>query len=218
MLDSSMAADETEGSAEGPGSGPVPRSAIITFSLVAVGLGIVTLYSLWAFWPSSGASMTPLQQHLSWFGLRLGVSREFLFFLTVALAGGLGGLIHTIRSFVSYVGNRQLVWSWLPYNLLLPLVGALAGTVFYLVLRAGLFSPSTSVQQASPFGFAAISMLAGLFSPQAFEKLKQLAGHVFTDVPQESNALIGRQQPSDVSTGVGTAATRDDAPAGDSET
>lgn len=143
-----MAADETEGPAEGPGSGPVPRSAIITFSLVAIGLGIVTLYSLWAFWPSSGASMTPLQQHLSWFGLRLGVNRAF--------------------------------------------------------------------------GFAAISMLAELFSPQAFEKLEQLeqlAGHVhvFTDILPESNALIGRQQPGDVSTGVGTAATRGDAPAGDSE-
>lgn len=174
---------------EGPGSGAVPRSGIIVFSLVAAGLGIVALYSLWVFWPSSGQATTPLQQQVSWFAVRLSVSREFLFFLTVALAGGLGGLIHTIRSFVSYVGNRQLVWSWLPYNLLLPVVGALGGTVFYLVLRAGLFSPSTSVQQASPFGFAAVSILAGLFSPQAFEKLKQLAGQVFTDVPAEGNAL-----------------------------
>jgi hypothetical protein len=79
-------------------------------------------------------------------------------------------------------GNRHLVWSWVPFNLLLPVVGALAGTVFYLVLQAGLFSPSTSVDQASPF--AAISVLAGLFSQQAFEKLRLIARDVFTDEPR----------------------------------
>lgn len=112
------------------------------------------------------------------------MNREFLFFLIVALAGALGGLIHTIRSFAWYVGYRQMRWSWVPYNLLLPIVGTLAGTVFYLVLRAGLFSPSTSVDQASPFGFAAISMLAGLFSPQAFEKLRLIAEDVFAKGPE----------------------------------
>ena len=80
----------------------------------------------------------------------------FVFFITVAIAGGLGGLIHIIRSFTWYVGNRSYVWSWVPYYLLLPVVGALAGTVFYLVLRAG------------------------LFSPQAFEKLRDLAANIFT--------------------------------------
>jgi hypothetical protein len=121
---------------------------------------------------------------VSWFGSDLTLRREFLFFLAVALAGALGGLIHTIRSFAWYVGNRRLRWSWLPFNLLLPVVGALGGTVFYLVLRAGLFSRSTSVDNASPFGFTAIAVLAGLFSQQAFEKLRQIARDVFTEEPK----------------------------------
>jgi hypothetical protein len=139
---------------------------------------------MWTFWPTTGQQGGVAPQHVSWFGWHQIVNREFLFFLTVALAGGLGGLIHTIRSFAWYVGNRELRWSWVPYSLLLPLVGALAGTVFYLVLRAGLFSPSTSVQQASPFGFAAVAILAGLFSPEAFAKLRLIATDIFTKSEQ----------------------------------
>src|SRR5437868_4427483 len=140
-------ADET-----GPGHGHVPSYVVVVLAVSSTLLAVATLYSLWAFWPTD---MLAKPQHVSWFGLHRTLSRERLFFLSVALAGGLGGLIHTIRSFTWYVGNRNLRWSWIPFNLLLPVVGALGGTVFYLVLRAGLFSPSTSVAQASPFGFAA---------------------------------------------------------------
>ncbi len=168
---------------EGPGGALVPVAAIIAFSVFAATLGLVTLYSLWMFWPEAQKEGTATEQVVSWFGWHPSINRETLFFLTVALSGGLGGLIHTLRSFVWYVGNRDLRWSWIPYSLLLPVVGSLAATVFYLVLRAGLFSPSTSVDQASPFGFAAIAILAGLFSPQAFEKLRLIATDVFAKSP-----------------------------------
>ncbi len=173
----------------GPGASSVPRGGIVVFSVFVVALGLVSLYSLWEFWPTGTQASGSSKQAISWFGWHSSLDRELLFFLTVAIAGGVGGLIHTIRSFVAYVGHRKLLWSWVPYNLLLPVIGALAGTVFYLVLRAGLFSPSTSVQQASPFGFAAISILAGLFSPQAFEKLRALAGQVFTEAPHGTDAI-----------------------------
>lgn len=180
-----MGIENSEGKGNpGPGAKGVPRSGIIVLSGLAIALGIVALYSLGAFWPEAqqDESSTAMQS-ISWFGWHPSIDREKLFFLTVALAGGLGGLIHTIRSFTWYVGNRDLRWSWVPYNLLLPVVGSLAATVFYLVLRAGLFSPSTSVEQASPFGFAAIAILAGLFSPQAFEKLRLIAADIFAESP-----------------------------------
>jgi hypothetical protein len=167
----------------GPGEKPVPWAGVILFGALATAVGVLALYSLWAFWPDGEQQAAATAQSVSWLGWHPSIDREKLFFLTVALAGGLGGLIHTIRSFAWYVGNRDLRWSWVPYNLLLPLVGSLAATVFYLVLRAGLFSPSTSVEQASPFGFAAIAILAGLFSPQAFEKLRLIASDIFTESP-----------------------------------
>jgi hypothetical protein len=175
-----------ESDSEGPGANPIPRTGLIVFSVLFLALSLATLYSMWAFWPMTGqtAPTADRPQSVSWFGWHLSLNREFLFFLTVALAGALGGLIHTVRSFSWYVGNRSMRWSWVPFNVLLPLVGALAGTVFYLVLRAGLFSPSTSVDQASPFGFAAVAILAGLFSPEAFEKLRLIATDIFAKSPQ----------------------------------
>lgn len=183
-----MAATTGDGE-EGPGGGLVPHFVIVSFSALAVISTLAGLYSLWVFWPTTGEATARVTQSVSWFGWHITVNREFLFFLTVALSGGLGGLIHTVRSFTWYVGNRDLRWSWIPYNLLLPIIGALAGTVFYLVLRAGLFSPSTSVSQASPFGFAAIAILSGLFSPNAFEKLRNLAGQIFTEPPKGTDHI-----------------------------
>jgi hypothetical protein len=49
--------------------------------------------------------------------------------------------------------------------------------------RAGLFAQSNAAAEASPFGFAAVALLVGLFSEQAIEKLRQLAGDPFTSVP-----------------------------------
>jgi hypothetical protein len=173
-------------SAEGPGSGFIPRWAIVLFTIVIAVTGLLTLYSLWSFWPLTPATgETPSDhQSVNYFGWQQDVSREKLFFIVVALGGALGGFIHTLRSLSWYIGNRQLRWSWLPFNLMLPVIGALGGTVFYVVLRAGLFSSSSNVDAASPFGFTAVALLAGLFSEQAMEKLRLLASELFAQQPQ----------------------------------
>jgi hypothetical protein len=166
-----------------PGAGFVPRWAIVLLCIGSLLSTLLVLYSLWAFWPRTDLPKGVREQDVSWFGWENRLSTEFLFFLAVALAGALGGLIHTLRSFTWYAGNRNLRLSWLPFNLMLPVVGALGGTVFYLVLRAGLFTPSTQASGASPFGFAAVAVLAGLFSEQALEKLRQVASNVFAEPP-----------------------------------
>jgi hypothetical protein len=164
---------------------------VLLVTLMAVG-ALVTLAQLLIFWPtalqspkgaSAGGGELPAQKIVSYLGIwRFTLSTETLFFLIVGLSGALGGLIHAIRSLCLYIGNRQLKWSWVAYYMLLPVVGVLGGTLFYVVLRAGLFSPSTKVDQASPFGFAAVAGLVGLFSQQALEKLRSLAGEIFTQV------------------------------------
>jgi hypothetical protein len=171
---------------EGPGSGFMPRWAIVLFTIAVAASGVVVLYSLWSFWPLMPATGETPSSHqtVDYFAWQPDVSREKLFFVVVALGGALGGFIHTLRSLAWYIGNRQLRWSWLPFNLLLPVVGALAGTVFYVVLRAGLFSSSSNVDAASPFGFTAVALLAGLFSEQAMEKLRLLASELFAQPPQ----------------------------------
>lgn len=168
------------------GHGFVPKWWIVAFTVLLLGLAAVALYSLWAFWPSDlqELSSRPEGKHVTYFGAGFEVSTNTLFFAVVALAGALGGLVHTLRSFSMYVGTRYLAWSWIPFNLLLPAVGALGGTVFYLVFRGGLFSTSTSATDANPYGFAAVAALVGLFSEQAIEKLRQLAREMFAEAPK----------------------------------
>jgi hypothetical protein len=100
--------------------------------------------------------------------------------LIVILCGFLGGLVHTIRSLGWYIGNRWLVRSWLPFYALLPVTGAMIAVAFYLVIRGGFFSPSGSFRDTSPFGFAAMSVLVGMFSTPAALKLQQLAETMLT--------------------------------------
>jgi hypothetical protein len=174
-------------SSDAPGAGFVPAWVIVALCLLVTLLAILDLYSLWAFWPTAvqgqnGSGTLASSQQIYYFSWALTVPTELLFFLIVAIAGILGALIHTARSLTWYIGNRDLRWSWLAFNLMLPVVGALAATVFYLVLRAGLFSPSTAAQ-ASPFGFAAVAVLVGLFSEQALEKLKQVSSNFFAERP-----------------------------------
>ncbi|MBI4663008.1 MAG: hypothetical protein HY735_29720 [Verrucomicrobia bacterium] len=102
------------------------------------------------------------------------VRPESRLFLVVAIAGALGGLLHSVRSFYWYVGNRNLKWSWVPQYVLLPWVGAILGLVIYLILRGGLLAGEATVSDTNPFGFAAFASMAGLFSEQAVEKLRQL--------------------------------------------
>jgi hypothetical protein len=165
----------------GPGAHYVPRMVVVVLFVTTALVSMLVLYTLWAWWPDAISKQAT--QPVTWFGWHLEPKRELLFFLTVALSGALGGLIHTIRSLSWYVGNRDFRWSWVPFNLTLPLVGALGGTVFYVVLRAGLFSPSTQTTATSPFGFSAVALLVGLFSEQAMEKLRQVASNVFAERP-----------------------------------
>jgi hypothetical protein len=100
--------------------------------------------------------------------------------LLVMLCGALGSLMHALRSLYWYTGNRKMVWSWVAFYMLLPFTGAMLAVIFYLVVRGGFFSPQASTETTSPFGFAALSALVGLFSPQATLKLKEVAETIFT--------------------------------------
>jgi hypothetical protein len=108
-------------------------------------------------------------------GLKFEIWDEVRLLLIVILAGALGSLVHTIRSVYWYIGNRNLKWSWLAKYILQPFAGSALAVIFYVVIRGGFFSPQTTFENTSPFGFAALAALVGLFSEQAVLKLKRVA-------------------------------------------
>jgi hypothetical protein len=162
----------------------VSGEGVVVALALSLFVSILLLYSLWAFWPTpvGNGELAPETSRVQLLGAEITVSSDAVLFVLVAIAGALGGMVHTLRSLAWYVGNRQLRWSWVPFYALRPVLGGALATLFYLVIRAGLFSPATNSDEVSPYGFAALAALVGLFSEQAVEKLKQISGTLFTEV------------------------------------
>jgi hypothetical protein len=95
--------------------------------------------------------------------------------LIVLFAGALGGMVYALRSLVWYIGNRSLKWSWSALYFLTPFTSGALALVFYFVVRGGFFSPTSSVSDTSPFGFAALAALIGMFTENAINKLRSVA-------------------------------------------
>jgi hypothetical protein len=162
--------------------------AIWIIVTISATITVLCLYGLWAIWPdgTTGSITIVLFTH------RFTITDEEQLFALVALSGGLGGLVHLLRSLVRYVGNRQLRWSWVAHYALLPLIGAAGSTIFYIVARAGLISTSASgspTDIVNPFGFAAVAVLVGLFTEQAMEMLRHVSETVFSPTPPLKDTL-----------------------------
>jgi hypothetical protein len=111
------------------------------------------------------------------------------------LAGMLGSLVHALRSLYWYIGNRRLVYSWLPQYYVLPVVGGLLGMLFFFIIKAGFVTATSTATDLSPAGFAAVSAMIGMFTRQALEKLQQVAETLFARPPQGANPAPGPPPP-----------------------
>jgi hypothetical protein len=199
-----------------PEKGYVGGVGTLLFVALTIALSALALYGVWVFWPSENpdpdSTGLVARKTVHFFGWDRLLSRESLFFVMVAFAGALGGMVHSVRSLAVYVGSGKLKWSWTPFYLLKPVLGAVLATLLYFVLRAGLFSPSASTEQASPYGFAAIAALAGLFSDQAVEKLRVIAEELFQRPEVQKDHYT--DDPPEVATGIAAPASTEATAAG----
>jgi hypothetical protein len=199
-----MAASDTVASPEQPKEvgnlvGLAGKFVITVYLLL---FSILLLYGLVQFWPPAASTSggSPSASPVAFFIWKIPVSDEVRLILIVAMAGALGGLVHSLRSLYWYVGNRGLVWSWMLMYVLRPFVGTTLALVFYFVIRGGLFSPQATIAQTSPFGFAGLAGLIGLFSEQAALKLKEVAETLLSKPSPGANATpqeLKPEKPSD---------------------
>ncbi|MBO4258373.1 hypothetical protein [Streptomyces griseorubiginosus] len=141
--------------------------------------------------PGGGAAKAERVRILLWTPL---LQRDTLLFLVVTAAGGLGALIHVLRSVYEYVGDRRLRRSWLPMYLLEPVVGAVLALVVYCVLRGGLTTSMASSGDINPYGVTAVAALVGMFSRQTVDKLHAVFNTLLTpprDSPEEGLTRTG---------------------------
>lgn len=108
------------------------------------------------------------------------------------LMGAIGGYVHATTSFVSYIGNRQFKASWGWWYALRAFIGASLALLVYVAFRAGFLSGTAGTSAVDPYGIAAVSGLAGLFSKQATDKLEEVFSTVF-----RTRGDTGDQQRSD---------------------
>lgn len=163
-------------------------AVFIFFYVTAVSAAVV--WGIVTFWPN-----TPVPEvvETSYFGVHKEVSGELLMLIITLLTGALGGTLHAIRSYFFWVGRREFSKDYTSWYLLKPIAGSFAAFIFYLVVRGGFFTPGTSIEGASPYGFAALAGLVGLFSDQAVEKLKEVAENLFTK-PKEIEEEVEEEE------------------------
>ena len=161
-----------------PGGRMVGPFGVIVIALYLIVLSSLLVYGLLVFWPSAGAPSTA-----RFLTLAIPVTDETRMILVVVISGALGGSIHSIRSLYWYVGQRMFMWHWALMYVLLPFGGATLGLAAYVVIRGGFFSGATTVSEVNPFSFAALAVLVGLFSVEAYEWLREIASKFFKPAP-----------------------------------
>jgi hypothetical protein len=185
---------------------PVGRGATTILAIFFAAFVMFLLYTGFALWPvtsthtgtepmtltcPNGVVVQPDAQFVVpryYFGVCADIDQDRSVFLVVVIGGALGAVLHVLRSFARYVGERQLKWSWVPRYLLLPFVGAALAAIAFVILRAGLLAGPVS-QEGNMFGFATVGIFAGLFSEQVMSKLKVVFETVFTTVEPGTGAI-----------------------------
>jgi hypothetical protein len=169
-------------------SDPVPAFGTFILGLYFLCLALLTFYVLVATWPVLVAGDSSKFADFSLFGSApYPASSDLRLFITVVAAGALGSLIHCVTSFADYVGNQSLGKSWVWWLILRTPTGVAIALLFYLVLRGGLVVPSLpnggpgsdTAHLLNPYGIAAISAMAGMFSKQATDKLREIFDTLF---------------------------------------
>ena len=146
----------------------------IYMCVLAIALLAVVLIS----WPSADTA---------WLNQKLGVEIRLLI-LCCAL-GAMGSTVHTMTSFAIYIGSHRLMASWFVWYLIRPFLGTIFGILVYIMIRGVLLlliSEDIPADAIDPLGVGSICGLAGMFSYQAIDKLKEILSNLFRTEPPGS--------------------------------
>jgi hypothetical protein len=116
------------------------------------------------------------------------MSADGYLFFVVLFAGMLGATVRGIFSFTRHLGIKDFSFSWTWFYILLPFSGAPVSLFLYFVIRGGFYgSPIGKGLVLNLAAFVALGALAGLFSENAMEKLRQVAEVLLTKVPDKTS-------------------------------
>ena len=166
----------------------VSPGCAVAMTVYLVILSILLIYAIFQFWPAEISSRNAVKP-VEFFNQEIDVSVELRLLAVIVFAGALGGQVHALRSFSSYVGNRKLKVSWLVRYFLMPFVAASLALVFYFVIRAGFFTADAATRNMNVYGFAGLAGLVGLFSNMAVNKLRRMAVELLGPLEKEQDPV-----------------------------
>ncbi|MCP2679098.1 hypothetical protein NHF45_06105 [Maricaulaceae bacterium NA33B04] len=113
-------------------------------------------------------------------------------FIAVLAAGLTGGAVYSLRSHTIHVAHRTHDPSWGLWTLTRPFLGAALAVFLFFLIRAGFVQNSggSGAGALRPEGFIALGGLVGLFSDQAWARMRIVAESIFS--PRDS-----KTQPED---------------------
>lgn len=161
---------------------PSGRLRTNMIGMYMIAMAILLAYTVYALFPErivTEENILLWKTSVQFFSYSGEIQPETRLLLLVMVMGALGSYIHAGTSFVSYVGNRSFVESWTWWYLLRPFIGLALAVIFYFVIRGGLLSAGAVASDISPFGFAAVAGLVGMFSKQATDKLEEVFNNLF---------------------------------------
>lgn len=165
----------------------------------AIGLGIYTGFILVAalvaisqLWPWTSADLTPTTTRsvtlylLFWPVGTYALGPELQLLYIVILSGIIGACIWSLYALSLHLSATQdFNRIWAAWYLVRPFLGAGLAVALYAVIRAGLFSAGSGVDDASVLGVSALSFIVGLFAENAVHQLHRVADTVFGNPSEE---------------------------------
>lgn len=117
-------------------------------------------------------------------------------FLAVLATGMIGGAVYSLRAHTVHiaVGNYQA--SWWQWNVTRPFLSGALAILFFFLVRAG-FVENGQASSLRPEGFIAIAGLVGLFTDQAWSKIRQVADAMFARAEHETERVPASSQQAD---------------------
>lgn len=111
----------------------------------------------------------------------------------VCLGGLLGGVMHSAASFIVFVGSNRFRKSWNAWYFVNPFIAPGLALVLYFSLRGGLLTASDQdeTKHINLYGIMTLSVLTGLFTHQAMQKLKDIFDAAFKpkDLPNSLDTV-----------------------------
>lgn len=109
-------------------------------------------------------------------------------FLAVLAAGMTGGAVYSLRQHALHVARRSHDPSWTMWNISRPLLGAALAVLLFFLIRAG-FVDTQQGDALKPEGFIALGGLVGLFTDQAWARMRIVAESVFAKRDEDTRSL-----------------------------